>query len=211
MGAKSTKSKDASSSQSPIDLKHHRSARDKKSGATNFAILVTGPSGAGKSTLCQELRKDISTYFNVDIGFVYGDAYAHLSFPWRGDDHQLGIKYKGIGTVLELVTAAYPIVLMEDTFRRQVDVDFVEQFFGAKRIPLVIIVLSAKLETLINRNKKRGWPHRVTDNKIIDLFATHNRMAWREFIKIDAEVSEVQLRKNVRAALRSSFKKIVGR
>ncbi|MGF1620425.1 MAG: AAA family ATPase [Rhodomicrobiaceae bacterium] len=170
-----------------------------------LAILIAGPSGVGKSTLCLELRQDIFAFSNQEIGYICADAYAHLSFPWRGNDFQLDVKYKGILASLKIIETIYEIILLEDTFRRQTDIDQVQSALRNQYVSLITVVLSAQLSTLIDRNKQRDWPHKVEDDKIVTIYERHQQFNWTNAVKINAEVSPHEVRASVFDLLRPAL------
>lgn len=163
-----------------------------------IAIRVAGPSGVGKSLLCQELRQDIWKFCQAEIGFVYADAYSHLTFPWRGDAEQLSIKYRAICASLDIITPVSRVILIEDTLRRQEDVQLIDNYFAMLNIALRTILLNAQPATLIDRNRLREWPHRVEDAKILELLNLHCQLFWPpETIAVDAECGPAELRTRV--------------
>lgn len=173
------------------------------SASAQLAILIAGPSGVGKSTVCLELRQDLHIATGCDVGYINGDSFAHLSFPWRADATQLNLKYLGIHAAIEIVRDAYRIVLIEDTFRRQIDIDRLRKYLSSVRIPLAIVFLTASLSTLKTRNGIREWPHKVSDARVEDLFEINKTLVWGEHHVIQGEMSAENVREAVMQWIRS--------
>jgi hypothetical protein len=165
----------------------------------------------GKSTLCWDLRQDVADFCQSEIGFLYADLFSHLTFPWAATDRQLDIKYRGIQAALGVVTLEHPVLMIEDTFRRQEDIDFLYGMFATLAVPLTTILLTANLQTLLIRNRSRVPPYRVADQKIVELATCHRTLNWCEAKIIDAEEPPEILRRRTFHEILPDLERFVGR
>lgn len=171
------------------------------------AFFVLGPPASGKSTLSGALRADIVQRVDENIGYVCGDVFSLLSFPWRASEQQLDLKYSAMATTITHAFDHYPFVLIEDLPRRQADITTL--FESARRSGANIwgICLTGDPEVFKARNGLRQGPHRMADD-FFDLSVTlQGSLEYAGLTKIDAELPEEEVRRlalhEVECALRA--------
>ncbi|MBG0807923.1 hypothetical protein IY145_00555 [Methylosinus sp. H3A] len=135
------------------------------------ALIVAGPPGIGKSEICALLKPLLYSKLGLTPFFyIWGDAFAHISYPWQGEERQLQTKYRAIRAVISTLFFDTGVLLIDDLFASERSLELLASALEGHGFRNVVLVLRAPLATVLSRNMHRYQREVVPNHKVVELY-----------------------------------------
>ncbi|MGO9663444.1 MAG: AAA family ATPase, partial [Polyangia bacterium] len=128
-----------------------------------FCLILKGPSAVGKTSIAEGVALRLIEH---KLARMRGDFYAHLVYGCSYKEEEIDLKYENMVLVGESLLRHGYSLIVDDFFRREVDVAVVSGMLARWKLPLLVVDLKAAVEILLRRNATRCEFDKMPEERI---------------------------------------------